>query len=177
MSKFENPLNNIKIASPCSADWEAMYGNNRSRFCGECKLNVYNLSGMSESDAEDLIRNTEGRLCVRFYQRADGTVITDDCPVGWARIKQRTRLVATAVFSMLMALFAGVLFASFFSKQKATIGDLRIPFATPTPMPLMGAIAIKPNENSNTANGNTERPVMGKMAVRPKAGRDQFLTK
>ena len=47
MAKFTSPLNNLKVASPCSQDWEAMLGNERKRFCGECKLNVYNLSGMT----------------------------------------------------------------------------------------------------------------------------------
>jgi len=54
----------------------------RVRHCGECKLNVYNLSEMTQTEAEGLIRKHEGRLCVRYYQRADGTVLTRNCPVG-----------------------------------------------------------------------------------------------
>lgn len=149
MAKFDSPLNNIKIASPCSADWDMMYGDERKRFCGDCKLNVYNLSGMSKDEAESLITNFEGRLCVRFHQRADGTVITKDCPVGWAKIKQRTRLYATAALSLIMALFSGVFFVSLFSKPKNMVGKL-VPFATPTPMPLMGAVAAPPKANSNS---------------------------
>ena len=72
-AKFSSPLNNIKIASPCSQDWDAMIGSERKRYCGDCKLNVYNLSGMSRTEAENLLSNSEGRLCVRFYRRADGT--------------------------------------------------------------------------------------------------------
>lgn len=149
MAKFDSPLNNIKIASPCSADWDMMYGDERKRFCGDCKLNVYNLSGMSKDEAESLITNFEGRLCVRFHQRADGTVITKDCPVGWAKIKQRTRLYATAALSLIMALLTGVFFVSLFSKPKNIVGKL-VPFATPTPMPLMGAVAAPPKANSNS---------------------------
>src|SRR5688572_16217193 len=140
MSKFNSPLNNIRVASPCPADWDQMYGDGRKRFCGECKLNVYNLSGMTRDEAEALIMNAEGRLCVRFYQRRDGTVITQDCPVGWARVKQRTRLYAAAAAALLMALFTGVLFAALFSKQKPLLGELRIPFISlsPTPEHTMG---------------------------------------
>ena len=87
MSRFESPLNNIRIASPCSANWDEMYGNDRMRHCGQCKLNVYNLSGMTRQEAEALVTYAEGRLCVRFYRRTDGTVITENCPVGWARVK------------------------------------------------------------------------------------------
>jgi hypothetical protein len=141
MPKFNHPLNNIRVASPCPADWDAMYGDDRKRFCGECKLNVYNLSGMNRDEAEALITNAEGRLCVRFYRRADGTVITSDCPVGWAKVRQRTRLILAASFSMLMALFTGVLFASIFRSKTAevTLGVLARP--TPTPVvPTMGAM-------------------------------------
>ena len=73
MSRYKSPLDNIKIASPCSANWSQMYGNDRMRFCGDCKLNVYNLSGMTRNEAENLIMNAEGRLCVRFSaSRRDG---------------------------------------------------------------------------------------------------------
>lgn len=143
MAKFESPLNNIKIASPCSANWDEMYGNERKRFCGDCKLNVYNLSGMSRQEAENLVTSSEGRMCVRFYKRADGSVITQDCPVGWAKVKQRARMLATAAFSLILSLFAGVFAASLFSRQK-DLGKFRwIPFSTPTPeRHLMGAIAM-----------------------------------
>ena len=79
MSDF---LNAITVASPCTADWNAMQGDDQVRFCQQCQLNVYNLSGMTQTAAETLILSQEGRLCVRFYQRPDGTLITQDCPVG-----------------------------------------------------------------------------------------------
>jgi Ni2+-binding GTPase involved in maturation of urease and hydrogenase len=96
MSKYANPLNNIKIASPCSADWNEMLGDERKRYCGDCKLNVYNLSEMTKAQAENLIIESEGSLCVSFYRRADGTVLTKDCPVGWQKIKNKTKVFATA---------------------------------------------------------------------------------
>src|ERR1044071_10203795 len=68
-----SPLTNIKVAAPCKTEWKWMYGNARVRFCPQCSLNVYNLSAMSKEEAERLILQTEGRLCVRFYRRKDGT--------------------------------------------------------------------------------------------------------
>jgi hypothetical protein len=56
MSRLDSPLNNIKIASPCSADWEGMFGSQRKRYCGDCKLNVYNISGMTRT-AESLLEH------------------------------------------------------------------------------------------------------------------------
>lgn len=108
MSRFDSPLNNLKVASPCPADWNGMYGNDRKRFCGECKLNVYNLSGMTRDDAENLILQSEGRLCVRFYQRTDGTVITKDCPVGLAKVRQKMTRFAVAACSLVLTFFAGI---------------------------------------------------------------------
>ncbi|NOQ84980.1 MAG: hypothetical protein GQ551_13320, partial [Myxococcales bacterium] len=69
----------------CKAPWENMDGDNRIRFCRECSRNVYNLSAMTECEARRVIAEREGRLCVRFYQRRDGTVLTSDCPVGAKR--------------------------------------------------------------------------------------------
>ena len=164
MSKFDSPLDNVQIASPCSANWDEMYGDNRKRFCGDCKLNVYNLSGMTRDEAETLVTNADGRLCIRFYKRADGTLITEDCPVGWSRVKQRTKVFATAALSLIIALLSGVFFVSLFSKEKATVGRLLVPFLTPTPQVMMGAVAINPNKNSNTANNPQPKATMGNFA-------------
>lgn len=151
MARSNIHLDNIRIASPCSADWDAMYGDERKRFCGECKLNVYNLSGMTREEAERLVTSAEGRLCVRFWQRTDGTLLTQDCPVGWAKFRVRTRLFATAAMSMLAALFTGMFFVSLFSTRQADqqtmgvlaerelmgkpVGPMMGNFPVPTPTP------------------------------------------
>ncbi|MDQ3130398.1 MAG: hypothetical protein M3Q99_06510 [Acidobacteriota bacterium] len=133
MSKFTNPLYNIKIASPCSADWTEMMGDERKRYCGDCKLNVYNLSEMTKTQAEDLIIKSEGNLCVRFYRRADGTILTQDCPVGWQKIKQHTRVFAATAFSLIVSLFSGLLFVSIFTKPKELLKKFPTVFLIPTP--------------------------------------------
>lgn len=163
MSKYDSPLDNIRIASPCSANWDEMFGNERMRFCGQCKLNVYNISGMTRDAAENLVMNAEGRLCVRFYRRIDGTIITENCPVGWARVRQRAKVYATAAFSLILSLLGGLFFVSLFSKQtrRAEVGVLVSP--TPTPMPLLGAVEIKPISNSDTKGEYVG--VMGNIAV------------
>lgn len=85
-------LGEVRIASPCHADWNLMTGDEQSRFCDKCAKNVYNLSAMTTEQAEKLIREKEGDLCVRYYQRKDGTVLTADCPVGVRR--KRVKAVA-----------------------------------------------------------------------------------
>jgi hypothetical protein len=73
-----------------------MHGDERVRFCDECKLNVYNLSALTRPQAEALVAKHEGRLCVRYFQRSDGTIITQDCGGGLRRAMQRTRRLVTA---------------------------------------------------------------------------------
>jgi hypothetical protein len=107
--KFTNPLDNVRVAKPCPADWNAMFGNDRKRFCGECKLNVYNLSDMSRGEAENFLLEAEGRVCIRFYRREDGTILTKDCPVGLAALKRRVSRAMTAVFSVFTGLIGGLL--------------------------------------------------------------------
>ncbi|MCW3058781.1 MAG: hypothetical protein JWQ02_602 [Capsulimonas sp.] len=87
------PLQQIEIASPCHASWSEMDGEGAVRFCGQCRRNVYNLSEMTTAEAQALVTQTEGKLCVRFYKRKDGTMMTKDCPVG-VRVARRKYVTA-----------------------------------------------------------------------------------
>jgi hypothetical protein len=97
-------LRDIRIASPCSADWDKMIGDERVRFCAECNLNVYNFPAMRAAEVEQFLKHRTGRVCARFYQRADGTMLTKDCPVGWGRRVRRISRVAGAALSAAMGL-------------------------------------------------------------------------
>lgn len=108
MARFKSKLDNVRIAAPCSADWDNMFGNERLRFCEQCQLNVYNLSEMSKAEAERLIGQTEGRLCVRFYRRQDGSIITQNCPLGLRAIKRRLSRAAAAVATSVLSFIAGI---------------------------------------------------------------------
>lgn len=99
-------LDEIRVASPCSVAWESMSGDERRRHCELCGLNVYNISGMTRGQAEELIANRAGRLCVRFYRRADGTVITKDCPVGLSAARKRVARIAGATLAAIVGLFS-----------------------------------------------------------------------
>src|SRR5215470_9445007 len=111
----KSPLEKIKIAAPCKAEWRWMYGNDRVRFCGQCNLNVYNLSAMTREEAEDLIRRTEGRLCVRFYRRSDGTILTGNCPVGLQALKDKFNRVRTYVIAVIFGFLSYLGFSEAYS--------------------------------------------------------------
>jgi hypothetical protein len=106
--KSRNPLDNIRIATPCPVGWEQMEGDARVRLCESCNLHVYNIAEMSRTDAKVLFANTEGRICARLFRRADGTIITRDCPVGLRAIRRRVAKTATAVFATIAGICATV---------------------------------------------------------------------
>ena len=101
-------LEDVRIASPCNVRWDDMRGDGRVRHCGQCEKSVFNISGMSRADAESLIheRVEAGKeLCIRLYKRRDGTILTDDCPVG-LRAKIRWRVHKAILAGGIVALAA-----------------------------------------------------------------------
>jgi hypothetical protein len=82
-------LKDVRVAAPCSEKWDDMPGGDRVRSCARCRHHVYNLSEMAAADAARLIRESEGGLCVRFYRRPDGTLLTRDCSVGARAVQRR----------------------------------------------------------------------------------------
>lgn len=98
-------ISNIRIASPCPADWEKMVGDERVRHCAECNLNVYNLSAMTKQQVQTLIAASRGkRLCARFYRRADGTVLTQDCPWSLRALGRRASRITAAIMAAMMSI-------------------------------------------------------------------------
>lgn len=124
-------LDNIRVATPCSADWAKMTGDERIRACGDCKKNVYNLSDMTRDEAQALIIEKEGKLCVRYFQRKDGTILLKDCVIGIKR-KRRRRLVAVGAAALLVGGAALVVYRSMTDTDEGqyTVGAMEIPTET-----------------------------------------------
>jgi hypothetical protein len=101
--KSEGPLDRIRVAAPCPASWEHMEGTEEVRFCGQCRLRVYNISSMTRPEALRLIQGAEGRLCVKLYRRRDGTVITSNCPKGLRALGRRIAKLSSAVLAAILS--------------------------------------------------------------------------
>jgi hypothetical protein len=71
-----------------------MQGDERVRFCLQCRQSVYDVSGMTGTQAETLITGRTGQVCLRLFRRADGRVMARDCPVGVFQAARR-RLAKT----------------------------------------------------------------------------------
>ncbi|HXU69497.1 MAG TPA: hypothetical protein VN947_09210 [Polyangia bacterium] len=170
-TKLPVVLEQIRVATPCSADWDDMVGDERVRFCGKCEKNVYNLSAMTRDAGEALVREKEGRLCVRLYQRLDGTVITADCPVGVKRARLRARIWAritgaTASAALLLGLWGGRARADLaVDGKKPTNGQKQQPPANVRVMG--GAVAVTPPP--------PEKHLMGKIAVAPSTPKPEHV--
>jgi len=150
-------LDRVRIAAPCPARWEEMTGDDRVRHCGLCRLNVYNLSGMSRGEAEALLsRHFEAdgaskgeRVCAQVFRRADGTVMTTECPVGLAAVRARARRAAvrlaaavglTGVVSLLAAAESGSAVFAYSQPMASLAAWLRGPVSAPAAV--RGKVAV-----------------------------------
>jgi hypothetical protein len=107
-----------------------MTGDERVRYCPHCRLNVFNLSEMGRTEAEELVAQATGRLCVRYYQRSDGTVMTQDCPGGPVSSGKGGRLAW-----VLGALFVLSLGAGFGVATLSQVAPFREVFSLLLPIP------------------------------------------
>jgi hypothetical protein len=162
-------LPNIRVATPCPADWNAMTGDERTRACGSCNKNVYNLSTLTREEAEALIIEKEGRLCVRYFQRKDGTILLKDCSIGITQ-KRKRRVLAVGI----VALLGGGAFAAFKLTRPAP-GTGNSAFDLPASLEELTMPATQPvnetNERYEVKGDMSFEPdvhaTMGAVAVRP----------
>ncbi|WP_437781797.1 hypothetical protein [Sorangium sp. So ce1097] len=149
-------LDSLRVASPCAARWDEMAGDDRVRFCDHCERHVYNLSEVPRDEAERLVRAAAGDLCVRLYRRADGTVLTADCPVGVSRRRIRG-LAAAAVGGSLLA--AGTALVS----SMAVMGGIAEPPRALEPDVSVGSLIppqpiARPDPDERTGMGIARKP-------------------
>jgi hypothetical protein len=165
-------LDDVRVAAPCKANWDEMVGDDHVRFCGQCEKNVYNLSSLSRDEAEALLIAREGKMCVRLYRRDDGTVLTDDCPVG-VKKRRRRRAVLAAVGGGLMAAASAVGLRAMHDRS-VVMGDPRPPSNAPDrtpqtlpPVPKVTASAPEPSQGHWTAGAPLRaiQPVTGVVNV------------
>jgi len=115
---------------------------------------------MTTQEAEDLLRRTEGRLCVRFYRRSDGTILTGNCPVGLRAIRDRLSRIRISIIAAVLSFIGHLGFVGgyrMFGRQLGAITAItsgllidertyafQVTAARVPPMPIMGAIACPP---------------------------------
>ena len=117
-------LPNIRVATPCRADWNEMTGDDdRVRHCAHCDKDVFNLSAMTREQAEALIIARAGDLCARYYQRSDGTILLQDCEVGIAQ-KRKRKVIAAGAAGLLAMGGAAAWFVKSRRIEQVRMGDV-----------------------------------------------------
>jgi hypothetical protein len=144
-------LDRVGVAKPCKANWDEMTGDDRVRHCGSCDLDVFDISAMRRDEAEEFLaaRAGAGRTCIRFFRRADGRLLTRDCPVG---VRAAWRRMTWAAAALLAGGFAA---AAMFAPRgtgvpqvtpfKEVLEFVRSTFgAPPSAPPVMGRLVCPP---------------------------------
>jgi hypothetical protein len=90
----------LRIASPCSVDWNSMIGNDRVRFCEHCQLTVHNVTHASQKQIKRLVERANGRLCVNYREPAPQKV----APPILYKIGRRTSVIAASAFSATLSI-------------------------------------------------------------------------
>jgi hypothetical protein len=158
----KNILDQVRVASPCNARWEDMAGDERARFCRQCRKHVFNLSALTRPEIEALIREKEGRFCGRFHQRRDGRMLTADCRVGRRMAQWRWVKVCGAVFAVATLMGTAALASigpngrsrsPFAQRMDGWIYDLKVRLGIiDPPAPTMGDICILPPPSTQPGN-------------------------
>jgi hypothetical protein len=88
----KNFLDSIDVKSPCSESWDEMTGNDEIRFCAHCAKDVHNLSAMNRIEAEKLVRQSNGGICIRIEKNPSGK--SNAAPPKPVQIKRRATFAA-----------------------------------------------------------------------------------
>ena len=75
-------LETLQVPDPCPARWDEMVGDDRRRFCAHCQKYVHNLTAIPRDEADRLVCQSAGDLCVRFARdpRTEQVVTLDYQP-------------------------------------------------------------------------------------------------
>jgi hypothetical protein len=139
MSMHRIPLEVLRIEQPCPADWSAMAGDDRRRFCRGCEKHVHNLSALSRDEADRLICESAGSLCLRMERAPDGTVATIDYQ-GSTRTRPRRGWRFWTGVGMVGGLVAGLVQACTGRSPTAALTPAGPP--PPTTMPVMATMGV-----------------------------------
>lgn len=146
-------LQQARVASPCPMKWSDMTPTDQDavRHCGACDLNVYNFAELTAPEAERLLQehlSTGQRLCGTIWRRADGTIITKNCPVGWRAARQRALRAGSRIAAAIgLLLTGGIVVGAPRSHRWAKVRAVE-PFRSisewisPTPLPPVGGLMM-----------------------------------
>ena len=172
--EHQSILDRVRVASPCTARWEDMAGDDRSRFCQHCQKHVFNLSAMTRAEVETLIVEKEGKFCGRFHQRRDGRMLTRDCPTGQSIRRNRISRWCGAAFATFMLLIGGKVSLRSGESNANQAGNSTPTAKQPEPAHRLGEVAVNPVIMGDIAvstnvppPATNHPPIVGKICIQP----------
>ncbi|MBL8068173.1 MAG: hypothetical protein JNM28_06965 [Armatimonadetes bacterium] len=135
----------IEIKKPCPANWDAMTGDEQSRFCGQCQKSVHNISEMTAEEAASILCKPGQKACIRITRAQDGSFRTKS---GWVK---RVALAGAAGLALIPMAGCG------------PNGDGRSAQATQVPQ----SSASKPKMDEVAVPGPGHETLTGDIAVEP----------
>ena len=158
-------LERVVVAAPCPLSWDMMDGDDKVRHCSGCSRNVYNLSMMSEQEAESFLQINGASQCVTFYRRADGMIMTDNCPKGLKAIRDRVQLWSKVAAGFLASVLSiGSSFAQQSPEKVQHSGQGQSNSHNPPPG-VGGAIWIPPAKDAKVSRTPGQASVPGQTHV------------
>jgi len=106
MSANKRRLDQLKVVSPCSTDWDRMSGDEKKRFCSECDKFVYDFSRMTRKQVEAIVSIHRGQMCARITRRPDGSLLTLETPPAHPIVARRASPVVNATLVAILGLNA-----------------------------------------------------------------------
>jgi hypothetical protein len=98
------PIVKFRKTSGCPVSWDELSGGStgltRVRYCDHCQLHIYDLDGLEESEAEELVVQREGQSIVNYYRRRDKKFQVKDCRFGAKERFVRRAGIAAAVIAV-----------------------------------------------------------------------------
>lgn len=100
----------LHIPEPCSADWDAMTGDEQKRFCDACTKHVHNLSEMTRDDAKHLL-NTNPNLCIQYHSntKSGEVYFKDSDNSSWRMYRQMQGAKKLLAAALSIPMLAGVI--------------------------------------------------------------------
>lgn len=167
-------FDDIRNANPCSSQWDDMTGDDRVRYCGSCRQNVYNVAAMTKAEVAWLLAANEPERrspCLRLLRREDGTLITADC---WARLAAARRrgwkaFAATLAIVLLtqLALKLAAVHRAYREWRDEPSRHATSPATTPPTVPPAAPVAETVAPTPSVAPRATTRPARTPKAKQP----------
>ena len=134
-------VDRIEIPLPCHVPWADMTGDDRVRFCGDCRQSVYNVAMFTRAEATRLLNDSSGRVCLRIFRRPDGTVVTDDCRARLRAARKRGLLIfagtlVVVFWAQICAQFVGLMGLRRVMSSGGTMGEPPTMPSAGAPMPM-----------------------------------------